>query len=70
MLMEFQPTGKIQNVYYDAGYCDFKATPFGNCLLQRLGGARIPPFDDVPSVQLEVAVRLHMNGTVTVAIDE
>ena len=70
VLMEFQPTGRVQKVYYDAGYCDFKGTPFGNCLLERLQSARIPPFDDAPSVQLEVAVQLHASGTVSATIGE
>jgi hypothetical protein len=70
VLMQFRPTGRIEKVYYDAGYCDFKGTPFGNCRLQRLESARIPPFDDAPSAQLEVGVQLHADGTVTAAIDE
>jgi hypothetical protein len=70
VLMQFRPTGTIDKVYYDAGYCDFKGTPFGDCLLERLERARIPPFDDAPSAQLEVGVQLHANGTVSTAIDE
>ena len=70
VLMEFQPSGRMQNVYYDAGYCDFKGTPFGNCLLKRLESVRLPPFDNVPVAQLEVSVRIEANGTVSVAIAE
>jgi hypothetical protein len=70
VLMEFQPTGRIQNVYYDTGSCDFKGTPFGNCLLKRLESVRLPPFDNVPVAQLEVSVRIEANGTVSAAIAE
>jgi TIR domain-containing protein len=70
VLMEFEPTGRMQNVYYDAGYCDFKGTPFGNCLLKRLESVRVPPFENVPVAQLEVSVQIGPNGTVSVAIDE
>jgi TIR domain len=70
VLMEFQPSGRMQKVYYDAGYCDFKGTPFGNCLLKRLESARVPPFDNVPVAQLEVSVRIDATGTVDVAIAE
>jgi len=70
VLMEFQPSGRMQNVYYDAGYCDFKGTPFGNCLLERLKRVRVPPFDNVPVAQLEVSVRIDATGTVAAAIDE
>jgi hypothetical protein len=70
VLMEFQPTGKVQNVYYDTGSCDFKGTPFGDCLLKRLESVRLPPFDNVPVAQLEVSVRIEANGTVSAAIAE
>ena len=70
VLMEFQPTGRIRNVYYDTGYCEFKGTPFGMCLLKRLEGVRLPPFDNVPVAQLEVSVQIDATGTVAVAIAE
>ncbi len=70
VLLEFMPNGAVQTVYYDTGYCAFKGSPFGDCVLKKLQSARIPPFDDKSSVQLEFGITLEASGTVKVDVGE
>lgn len=64
LAFHFVPDGTASNVWYDAGWCDFKGSAFGDCLLERLRGLRIPPFDDLDSVEIGLEVR--RDGGVTV----
>lgn len=70
VLLEFVPNGRVKNVYFDTGSCRYKGTGFGDCILERLGRARINPFNDAPSVQIELGIRLDPKGTVDVFVDE
>ena len=70
VLLEFVPNGRVKNVYFDTGSCRYKGTGFGDCIIDRLGRARINPFNDVPSVQIELGIRLDPKGAVDVFVDE
>ncbi len=70
VLFRFVPDGKTENVYYDAGFCAFKGTEFGDCLLRKLANVRIPPFDNVTVAEVELAIRVEASGTVNVAVSE
>jgi hypothetical protein len=60
------PAGKVDDVYYDTGYCEFKGTGFGDCVLQKLAKVRIPPFNNFPSVEIGLDIRIEANGDVKV----
>jgi hypothetical protein len=66
LAFHFVPDGAASDVWYDAGWCSFKGTAFGDCVLQRLDRIRIPPFDDLDSVEIELDVRVDGSGAVTV----
>ena len=66
----FPPSGKAEDVFYPVGDCDFKGTPFGECLLEKLAGTSIPPYDDLEKVEIEVTVRMSANGSYEVIDDE
>jgi hypothetical protein len=70
VLLEFVPSGKVRTAYYDTGYCELKGSAFGDCVLKKLESVRIPPFDDAPSVQLELGIAVAASGDVTVAVGE
>ena len=70
VLFRFVPDGKTDNVYYDTGFCAFKGTEFGDCVLQKLAKVRIPPFDNVTVAEVELAIRVEANGAVNVAVSE
>jgi hypothetical protein len=70
VLLAFAPSGNAQNVYFDAGYCDYKGTPFGDCLLHKLERTRVHPFDNVPTAEVELMVRVEPNGAVTAEVSE
>ena len=70
VLLEFVPNGRVKNVYFDTGSCRYKGTGFGDCILDHLGRARIHPFNDVSSVQIEMGIRLDPKGAVDVFVDE
>lgn len=67
LVLKFAPTGKVDAVYYDAGYCPtVKGSLFGDCLLSKLESARIAPFDDKVSVELPFDVAVDAAGKVTI----
>ncbi|MDH4063210.1 MAG: toll/interleukin-1 receptor domain-containing protein [Acidobacteriota bacterium] len=66
VLFEFPASGRATQVYYPVGYCDFKGSPFGDCLLEKLAETEIPPFNDVETVEVELGVRLDAGGQVQV----
>jgi len=70
VLLEFAPDGNARNVYYDTGYCPFKGTPFGDCVLEKLAKARIPGFDNVPAAQVGLMIRVEAGGGVKVTVSE
>ena len=70
VLFRFVPDGKTDNVYYDTGFCAFKGTEFGDCVLRKLARVRIPPFDNVTVAEVELAIRVEASGTVNVAVSE
>jgi hypothetical protein len=65
--LRFIPDGTAAQVYFDAGWCDLKGTDFGTCLLEKLAGTHIPPFDDPAPVEFELQVRVEGSGTATVS---
>jgi len=65
LVLKFLPTGRVDAVYYDAGYCPaVKGSPFGDCLLSKLERARIPPFNDKSSVEVPFDITIDANGKV------
>ena len=70
VVFQFLPDGKAHNVYYDTGSCGFKGTAFGDCVLQRLEKVRIPPFDNLSTAEVGLAIRVEASGAVNVAVDE
>ena len=62
----FAPDGTVSQVWYDAGWCDFKGSDFGDCLLDRLRSIHIRPFDDLDSVEIGFDVVRDDAGTVTI----
>ena len=69
VLFELVDDGTVRTVYYPVGYCDFKNTPFGNCVLRDLAGLRIPPFAEPSSAEVQLGIRVSPDG-VTVEVDE
>jgi len=66
VLLRFLPSGAVDDVYYDTGFCEYKGTPFGDCVLTKLARVRIPPFDDYALVEVGLDVRLEADGRVQV----
>lgn len=68
LALTFAPSGKADAVFYDAGYCPaVKGSPFGDCLLTKLEGARIAPFNDKESVQLPFDITVDASGKTSIA---
>jgi TIR domain-containing protein len=70
VLFEFPPSGKARTVYFPVGYCGFKATPFGDCVLQKLESTRIPPFNNLLTAEVQLSIQMDSSGAVSVAVDE
>ena len=70
VLVEFVPSGRVRKVYFDAGSCRYKGSPFGDCVLGRLERASIPPFNDAESAELEIGIRIDANGVPDAFVDE
>lgn len=67
LVLKFVPSGRVDAVYYDAGYCPaVKGSPFGDCLLSKLEKARIAPFNDKVSVEMPFDITVDSNGKVTI----
>jgi hypothetical protein len=69
VLFEFPPSGRATSVYYPVGFCDFKLTPFGECVLQGLEDTRIAPYDDLDSVEVELHIEIDRSGAASVSLD-
>lgn len=70
LVLQFAPDGSTRNVYFDSGSCILKAPPFGECVLKRLAAVRIPPFDDVTEVEVELNLLVDAGGSTKVIVDE
>ncbi|MET0543894.1 MAG: toll/interleukin-1 receptor domain-containing protein [Variovorax sp.] len=70
LVFSFVPDGSVRSVYFASGSCALKAPPFGECVLKRLEGVRIPPFDNVTEVEVGLNVAVSQDGEVKVVVDE
>lgn len=66
LAFRFSSDGTASQVWYDAGWCDFKGSDFGNCLLEALQSVRIRPFDDHEGIEIGFDVTRDDAGAVAV----
>jgi hypothetical protein len=69
LVFEFVPSGAVRQVWFASGSCALKAPPFGDCLLERLAGVRIPPFDDLPAAEVGLNVVVGADGSTQVQVE-
>ena len=69
VLFELLADGTVRDAYYPVGYCDFKGSPFGDCVLHRLAALHTPGFSDVESAQVQLDINVSP-GEVRVEVDE
>jgi len=69
VLFKLVSSGRVGDVYYPVGYCDFKGSPFGNCLLRTLAGLRVRPFASPAEAEVQLDVRVSADGA-NVEVDE
>jgi TIR domain len=65
----FAQDGSTEHVWFDSGSCRYSAPTFGDCLLKRLAGVRIPPFDNVDGPEVALGLRMHADGSAKVIIE-
>lgn len=70
LAFRFAQDGSTDHVWFDAGACILKAPPFGECLLNRLAGVRIPPFDNTDGPEVLLDLRMEAGGSVKVIVQQ
>jgi len=62
----FRPDGVVDEINFDTGWCEYKGTPFGDCVLDELKEIQLPPFNDKPAVELGFDLKIEADGGVQV----
>ncbi|HSP98645.1 MAG TPA: toll/interleukin-1 receptor domain-containing protein [Candidatus Dormibacteraeota bacterium] len=69
VLFKLLDSGKVGEVYYPVGYCGFKGSAFGDCLLRELSSAQVRPFRDLASAEVQLDINVSPDAA-TVEVDE
>jgi hypothetical protein len=70
LVFSFAPDGSVRNVYFASGYCEMKAPPLGDCVVEKLSAVRIPPFDNVDEAEVGLNLVIGKDGSVKAVVDE
>jgi hypothetical protein len=66
----FAQDGSTERVWFDAGACVLRAPPFGDCILKRLAGVRVPPFDNTDGPEVLLDLRMEAGGALKVVVQQ